>query len=456
MTTDERREPNPTQVRILEAAFHIWEDEPATVVFGGLTVARLAKAAGVTRATFYSYWPSLEDYLGDLLDHLATLDPDGYRPGVSPAVQLLSSAGVQIDPDFYEACAQQFQAVMDDPAFRLRLAFFSKWDDPVIAAGLRRRYRIVEQNTEERHGAVRASWGREIRPPFTVEQVHATYNSVMEGLAMRRLVDPDLVPVELYGKVTLMLTMFMTRRIDDPRSADDLLDAASSWPAVGMRLRGARAALARTAAPIDVLTARRVTEEARRLQASMGWHELTLTDISQVMGLSEESVLRAFGSKAGMATAIFMLNLQERYERLLPTGDPATDLRHMLQLGLEEIRRSPGLTQSVVQILVGNSTLPLGSVLDWDPTQTLIEQMRLTQDAGQLDPDLDPVAFAMTLSRIMLMESQPGTPPLGGGLDPVELLLRGAGVPVAKEGDLLESGPATPDDPDLGPDPFLG
>jgi AcrR family transcriptional regulator len=254
----------------------------------------------------------------------------------------------------------------------------------------------------------------------------------------------------------MVLTMFLTRRIDDPRTADDLLDGATSWPAVGMRLRGARAAMSRTTAPLDVLTARRVTLEARRLQASMGWHELTLTDISQVMGVSEEAVIRAFGSKAGLATSIFMLNLHERYERLVRTDDPATDLRNMLRLGLDEIRRAPGLAQSVVQILVGSSTVPLTSVLDWNPTDALIEQVRLTQAAGQLDPSIDPEAFTLTLSRTILMESQPGTPPLGPDIDPVELMLRGAGLPVAEHGAIIETGRGTSEDPLLEPDPFLG
>jgi hypothetical protein len=128
----------------------------------------------------------------------------------------------------------------------------------------------------------------------------------------------------------------------------------------------------------------------------------------------------------------------------------------MLRIGLDEIRRSPGLCQSVVQILVGSSTLPLSSVLDWNPTEALVLQVRAAQEAGQLDAALDPLAFTLTLSRTMLMETQPLVLPLGAGLDPVELLLRGAGMPPSTGSEPIESSVVRIDDDLLEPDPFPG
>lgn len=48
--------PTTTRARILQAGLDLWIDTPPAELFGGLNVSRLAKAAGVTRATFYAYW----------------------------------------------------------------------------------------------------------------------------------------------------------------------------------------------------------------------------------------------------------------------------------------------------------------------------------------------------------------------------------------------------------------
>ena len=450
--------PTPTQRRILDAAFQVWEQLPPSVLFGGFTVASVARAAGVTRATFYSYWPSIEDYFHDLLDHLATLDPDGYRPGVGPAVNHLSSSGVQITPDFYDACERQLVAVMQDPAFRVRLGFFSKMDDPGAAEKLRARYRVVEARTEELYRSVRESWAREIRPPLTPEQVHVVYTSIMEGLAARRIIDPEAVPLELYGKITLALTMVLTRRSDDPRTLDDVLDAANAWPAVGMRLRGGPTGGRQpsTGAPLDASVAQLVVRQARKLQASMGWHELTLADIANVTGVSEEALVRGFGSMAGLAMAIFMMNVHERYDALRPTGDPATDLRHMIAAGADELRRAPGLTHHVAQVIVGGSSLPIADLIDWNPIVLLIQQIRTAQDAGVMRPDVDATELALTLNRLMLTESQQPPRPIQTGPDMVELLLLGAGLTPATGGPGRQEYLPTAVVDELEPDAFFG
>ena len=72
----------------------------------------------------------------------------------------------------------------------------------------------------------------------------------------------------------------------------------------------------------DPSTTRRVTREARRLLGSLGWPEVGLADIASALGLPEEALLRAFGSKAGLGMAVFMLSLSERFSGMRRTGTP--------------------------------------------------------------------------------------------------------------------------------------
>ena len=154
--------------------------------------------------------------------------------------------------------------------------------------------------------------------------------------------------------------------------------------------------------------------------------------------------------------AIFMMNVHERYDALRPTGDPATDLRHMIAAGADELQRAPGLTHHVVQVIVGESSLPIADLIDWNPIAMLIEQIRVAQDAGLMRPDVDATELALTINRLMLTESQQPPRPAHTGPDMVELLLLGAGLIPATGGPRRQEYLPMSVDDELEPDPFFG
>ena len=457
MTTGEGHELTPTERRLLDAAFRVWASVPPSVLFGGLSVSRIAKEAGVTRATFYSYWPSVDDYLVDLLGHLTSLDPHGWRPAADGAMRHLVASSVRITPDLYQAAEQQIRAVMADPAFPLRLGFASKFDDPVTARLLAERYRLIEERTEVVSASIRDSWGREGRPPLTPALLQAVYTAFAEGFAARHSVDPEAVPVSVHGQVILGLTMLLTRRKDDHRSLDEVLDSANTWPAVGMRLsrETTHPELPGPGPGLDSATAREVVLQARRLQASMAWHELTLADIANVTGLGEELLVRGFGSKAGLAMAIFMMNVHERHRSIDLSGDPARGLRALIAAGQAELQRAPGLTQNVLQILVSDTTLPIAGLIDWDPLSDVVAQVEATQEAGQMRADIDARDLAVGITRLLLLEAT-RTGASREGPDMVELLLVGAGLAPADGSPVLPSYVPGTEQEEPRPDPFIG
>jgi AcrR family transcriptional regulator len=204
---------------------------------------------------------------------------------------------------------------------------------------------------------------------------------------------------------------------------------------MGLRLRGQQRGDRPLVTPtLDKSTARAVAQTARQLLGTMGWSELALGEIASVMGLTDEMLLRAFGSKSGLAMMIFNLTLTERYAEMPRSGDPITDLRRMLVGMADELRRIPALTQSVVLLLAGIAAMPMPEIAsEHDPVPTLVAQVEAAQAAGQLRADLEPSDFAFSLIRVLLTENAPPVPAARSGVGLAELVLNGAGAPPPAE-----------------------
>ncbi len=435
MTIDDGLPTTPTRRRILDTGFRMWVDEPPEVLFAGFTVSRVAKAAGVTRATFYSYWPSTDAYLQDMLDHLQDHRPPGYDRAVADAAGKVGTAGADVVTQLLAACDREFAIICADPALRVRMAFLSQMDDPRVAEQLRARYRAYEEIKVAGYTRVIEGWGREPRPPLDHEIIQSVFQMLGDGMAARHLIDPEAMPEQAYGLVVLSLVMMLTRRIDDTRDLPQMIDQINTWPAMGLRLRGQQRGDRPLVTPtLDLSTARAVAQTARQLLGTMGWSELALGEIASVMGLTDEMLLRAFGSKSGLAMMIFNLTLTERYAEMPRSGDPITDLRRMLVAMADELRRIPALTQSVVLLLAGIAAMPMPEIAsEQDPAPTLVAQVEAAQAADQLRSDLDPSDFAYSLVRVLLTENSPPIPAARSGVDLAELVLRGAGAPPPAE-----------------------
>jgi len=435
VTIDDGTATTPTRSRILDAGFRMWVDEPPEVLFAGFTVSRVAKAAGVTRATFYSYWPSTDAYLQDMLEHLRDHRPDGYDQAVASAAGKVGTAGADVVAQLLAACDREFAIIRADPALRVRLAFLSQMDDPRVAEQLRARYRSYEEIKVAGYSRVIEGWGREPRPPLDHEIMQSVFQMLGDGMAARNLIDPEAMPEQAYGFVVLALVMMLTRRIDDPRDLPQMIDQINTWPALGLRLQGQQRGHQPLVTPtLDRSTARAVAQTARQLLGTMGWSELALGEIASVMGLTDEMLLRAFGSKSGLAMMIFNLTLTERYAEMPRSGDPITDLRRMLAGMADELRRIPALTQSVVLLMAGIAAMPMPEIaVEQDPVPTLVAQVEAAQAAGQLLADLEPTDFAYSLVRVLLTENAPPVPALRSGVGLAELVLKGAGAPPPEE-----------------------
>ena len=421
---------SPTRRRILDAGIDLWGTLPVTELLAGYSVSSVAKAAGVTRATFYSYWPSTEEYLDDLLEHLLEVAPGGFDPAVGDIINRLTAVGTDVVDHLMEGSTRQLEHLATDPAVQLRYGFLTRYDDPVVADKLRQQYRAIDDERIAIFHEIMGRWGRVPRQPLTWESFTRTFTISMEAFALHHKLDPDTVPAELYGLVSVVLNLLLTARADDHRGVLDLAAPANTWPAQGLRMRRAREGQGPPLPPLELQgdpqrITRAIIDATERLLGDEGWAELTLTSIATAADTTERELLALFGSKPGLAAALFMERYGARVAALAPSDDPVADLRAHLALSREELSRSPALTQSVLLVFVGVATAPRPGLVSGDPLPLLRDDVARAQTRGLLRTDLDARVIAEMLRRAQLTEVAPVPWSAEPATDVVELILTG-------------------------------
>jgi AcrR family transcriptional regulator len=424
------RAAGPTvEQRMLDAGIRLWNLDDASTTFGGLSVSRVAKEAGTTRATFYSYWSSTAEYLRDLLADLDRRRSIGHSAEVIEQIARMQSPNSDILERFQAACNIRASQMIADPAFRVRLGFLSKADDPSIAAELQEHYRAHENDTQELNLQIRTHWGREPRPPFTEERLQSLFRALLDGITIRHLIDPERMPQESFGIAGAMLMMIATRATDDPRDVDDMLGAINQWPAAGVRLATSRRVdEVQSTAPLPDSTRRATVAAARRMLAEDNWVALSIDDIAIAVGIDADRLLRTFGSKIGLALSIIALNAEERWQETPRSEDPMVDLQALLDIILLELRSSPTLGQSVIQILAGTVRLPDQSIFNSPPVPEIARLLAEAKRNGQILESVDPAAMSTSLTRIMLAEGNPVSATGVNRIDSLSYILEGIRV----------------------------
>jgi AcrR family transcriptional regulator len=418
-----------TEQRLLDAGIELWATADPATVFGGFTVSRVARAAGVTRATFYSYWSTPEEYLSALLAHLDTRRPYQDTSRIPEGAIPERSEDNRVLNRFTEACNRRFIETLASPGVRVRLGFASKMDDPEVADGLRTLYRNYEDDTQLLNRELRERWGREPRPPFTDERIQSIFAALLDGITIRHVVDPERMPFESFGLVGAMLMTIATRATDDPRGITDMLGAINQWPATGARLASIRRVEdARSTQPLTGPTLAATVMVARRLLADGNWETLDIDDIALAAGIDADRLLRTFGSKTGIALSIIALNANEQWEDTERSADPLVDLRTLLDIIVMELRRSPSLGQSIIQILSGSVRIPDPIVFAVPPMPDIARLLEEAQAKGQILGSIDVAGFSTSLTRIMLAEGAPATLTGLNRVDSLEYILEGIRV----------------------------
>ncbi|MBA2947890.1 TetR/AcrR family transcriptional regulator [Streptomyces himalayensis] len=146
----------------------------------------------------------------------------------------------------------------------------------------------------------------------------------------------------------------------------------------------------------------RILTVAQRLLTRNGWRSITLGQIAREAGVSPAGLLHHFESKEQLLHAV--LDARDAYDEA--TRDPSGDLIERIEGRAERFRRAPDLVGMFAVLLIENLNpdAPLHErFLDRyrAAVDTIAEEIRRGQRAGEYRTDLDPAVKAVEIAAFL-------------------------------------------------------
>jgi len=209
-----------TRDELLAAGHRLLVEAPAATAFSHLTANRVATTAGRTTGAFFHQWPTIEDYLQDLLAYVMHPYRSVALRSTSAAIADELAAGLPFTAALIAACGDTIQTTTRDPQTIVELlAWVRSLHDEPFRIQFARLYPGLDADATEVFSALIQLLGREPREPFTVETIGAICTGIAQGLASREALTPGFYPPDLYAWLILSLAPLMTRAPEDTRSA---------------------------------------------------------------------------------------------------------------------------------------------------------------------------------------------------------------------------------------------
>jgi AcrR family transcriptional regulator len=211
------RDPEETRRRLLAAGLELLRRESVGNVLNQVKAARVARQAGLTQGAFFHHWPTQDAYLEDLFDHALATDRFEWTNRVAADSLRELAEGGDLDVLTRRIAGELVTGLSEDVSFQVQAGLWARADvDEVVAARLRRLY----EDTDRRFGALfreaLESRGMRAREGHTYEEMARIANAILEGLVVRRRIDPELVPAELFGDLILALLPHYAEAIPGP------------------------------------------------------------------------------------------------------------------------------------------------------------------------------------------------------------------------------------------------
>jgi AcrR family transcriptional regulator len=207
---------------LLEAGRDHFYENPLGEPLDHVRITDIVSRLGLSIGAVYHYWDSQDDYRDDLLELL--LSPEEL-PAVHHAGIAVAEAA-EADPPFEElvrtAATISYQGLATPPEReRLTLALMA-YGDAEIDERLGTQSREVSHRWAELFATWFPAYGLEPRPPFTYESLAVVLMALVQGMNVRRTIDPHSVDGELdpgwdlFASTALALLCSATRPSSPP------------------------------------------------------------------------------------------------------------------------------------------------------------------------------------------------------------------------------------------------
>lgn len=213
-----RQPADETRRAALSTALSMLTESGLTLSLEHLNIEDLIRTAGLPRSTFYRLWPAKERFFADLLVELATVS-DSHDAMFYPETQIAANDVITRNQHLLAshrgrvavlreavrvAGRMNFEHFSESAGWRTHVTLITSASSLVdeetrgrLVAALRATESMFIDRTAQFYGAALSGLGFSFRPGATAELLAGMGAAVVEGLAQRRLVNPDLTDTTL-------------------------------------------------------------------------------------------------------------------------------------------------------------------------------------------------------------------------------------------------------------------
>jgi len=200
------RDPAETRRRLLSAGLELLHEDSVGNVLNQVKAAKVAHRAGLTQGAFFHHWPTQDAYLEDLFDHALATDRFEWTNRIAADSLRELAEGGDLAALTRRITADLVTSLSEDVSFRIQTGLWARADvDATVAARLHRLYADTDRGFAALFREALESRGMRVREGHTYEEMARIANAILEGLVVRRRIDPELVPAELLGDLLLAL-----------------------------------------------------------------------------------------------------------------------------------------------------------------------------------------------------------------------------------------------------------
>lgn len=211
-----------TRRRLLDAGLDLLRTGSVGNVMSQVKAAKVARHAGLTQGAFFHHWPTQDAYLEELFDHALACDRFEWTNRIAADSLEELTAGGDLEVLTRRIAAELVAGLSDDVSFQVQVGLWARADvDEVVAGRLHRLYADTDRRFGELFREALETRGMRARPGHSYEEMARIANAILEGLVVRRRIDPDLVPPELFGDLILALLPHFAEPVSARDRPDD-------------------------------------------------------------------------------------------------------------------------------------------------------------------------------------------------------------------------------------------
>lgn len=200
--------------------------------FAALRLREICARAERSTGVFYMHWPTLDEYYEALGSYLAASDEEAFADDLTSLAELgKSDEETSTLEVLVKAADRNLELLMNSRLWDAMQLLNLTWGRDHFRDQMACGYRKFDHATGQAYGSLLAPRGRQPRPPLDWNQIGAILQGLIDGLGMRRKVDPAAVPLSseaaigLYAVAASALLAVLTRPTGDDATLDEAIRA---------------------------------------------------------------------------------------------------------------------------------------------------------------------------------------------------------------------------------------